>query len=1616
MKIFNILLICLVVCSNSFAANDQDTFKAQFAGQQTIDGKNTMAVTFSSPLESRQNLDSYFSVFTKTDVAVEGAWVLSQDPQTVYFVNIEPDTKYTIKIHKGLKAKAGETLTTAKEYRVKTRRVQPTINFDSNGFILASKLNQGLPVNTLNIDKADIDFFRVKPEFHDEFSRHFGRRNNLEYYQSKDLRRYADLVYSGRWDFEIQKNLRTPVNISITHIKELARSGIYFAVLRGAGHYNYSYSSTWFTISDLGLHIKTYQNLMQVHVQSLETAQPLKGVTIEGFDKKGRSSVSVVTGDSGVARITGKVEHLKYIVATSRDNITFVSMNMPAIDLSEFKMATEPFRPLDLFVYGPRDLYRPGERVVMDGLLRNQDGQMTAVLPIQASIIRPDGRMMYEFKFKGEQLNHYHYEYDLPQNAMTGKWRVKFKQSGSNFKEYTFIVAEFLPERMKLSLNNQPDHQSDVPVKSSQILKATEVPVIHLKGDFLYGAPASGSKANAAVHIKPARQLFKEKWPGFEFGDITDNQKQYYETKTIRLDENGKGQLKIENQWDDTRSPLWLTANVSLYDSGGRPVVRTQSWQVWPQQYLVGIRPLFEDDQVDGDGTAVFEIMVADNTGKRITADGLKAVVIREHREYYWEFRHGRWQWHFTSQSYPVDSFNVDISKNGTAKLNVPVKWGAYRLEITYPETGLVTSYRVWAGWHPDSISSNGGANRPDRVSLVLDKPAYASKDRAKVMVKAPNGGTGYLFVEADTNLLTIPITVPVEGKEIEFHIDPSWERHDLYVSALIVRNTDESPNVQLPKRSVGLIPLPLDRSRRKLRLQIDAPSKIEPNQTIDVLVGTKQFDLSHSKKAWVTLAAVDVGVLNLTGFKTPSPHDYFFQTRRYSAKIHDVYQRLIEANKGAWARQRFGGDAPSLSRGGDRPSTDVRIVAISKQAVQVDENGQAMFKLDIPDFNGAVRLMAIGHTASDFGSSQKEMTIAAPLVTQITMPRFLSMGDKANLIIDIHNMTLDHQVLDVTLETSGPVRLIGKTTKQVTLGNSKKTALVFPVFAQTKLGPSQIQLTVNGLMVQGVEKQVQRTWTLDTRPAYPAETQMFRTRLEPKETFDLGSSQMGKLLKETIDVQTMISTSPPINILDHVRQLNAYPYGCLEQTTSGIFPHVILSGADFNALGVLREQSKTTDQKIKTGIQRLMEKQKSSGGFGLWSANGPESYWLSCYVTDFLLDAKQAGYDVPATALSKALERLKTYIRRSASIHPESYYDQKEYRAAVRAYAGFVLARVQGISLGDARAVYRSIKDDLVGVLGFVHAGLALSLSGDMSLGEKALKTALGKTRDAQRYYGDYGSNLRDFAHAFYLLSTFYPTFNKASEFMFLLQDELDRRVYLSTQDRNALVLAGSISLKNRSQTWQAAVKTGQTTSAFQHAGLKQIISVDGESAAGFEIINTGQQDLYVAVTLAGYPAQQPDPVSNKVEIQRRYLTLDGTPLPQDDEQNFKSGDRMLVELSFSADQRMPNGLIVDLLPAGLELEDPHLSGSTVIDVIKVDKKTVEQWHQAYEIRHTEYRDDRFVAAIDIHAKEHFRIFYPVRVVSPGSFLVPPPLVEDMYKPHIRGIGKVNPLMSIEN
>ncbi|MEG0243434.1 MAG: alpha-2-macroglobulin, partial [Pseudomonas sp.] len=1153
------------------------------------------------------------------------------------------------------------------------------------------------------------------------------------------------------------------------------------------------------------------------------------------------------------------------------------------------------------------------------------------------------------------------------------------------------LVEDFLPERLALELKG-----SDTP------LSPADNAVIQVNGRYLYGAPAAGNRLSGQVYVRPLREAVKA-LPGYEFGSVTEEElSQDFELDESVLDAQGQEKLTLESKWSEARSPLQLIVQASLQESGGRPITRRLVQPVWPAEQLPGLRGLFDGKETDGDGPAEFEVLLANQQGDKLAADNLKVRLIRERRDYYWNYSdNDGWSYHYNEKFLNLDEQTVNIKAGDTAKVSFQVEWGPYRVEVEDPQTGLISSKRFWAGYQAQD-NTEGGAVRPDQVKLALDKPAYGDGDTANVTVTPPAAGKGYLLVESSEGpLWWQEIEVPAEGKSFAVKLDPKWSRHDLYVSALVIRPGERKANIT-PKRAVGLLHLPLDRTQRKLGLTLTAPEKMRPKQPLTVKVAAKNADGSVPKQVHVLVAAVDVGILNITEYPTPDPYSSLFGRKAYGVDQFDIYGQLIEAGQGRLASLAFGGDA-ALAKGGKRPDTSVTIVALQSAPVTLNEKGEGEVSVNIPDFNGELRLMAQAWSDDRYGMAEAKTVIAAPLIAELSAPRFLAGGDQTRLALDLSNLSGKAQKLDVQLTAEGQLTLLGEPSQSVQLTQGQRTTLQIPVRALGGFGQGKIKVTVNGLDLPGENLPAfTREWTLGVRPAYPALLKQYRAVLKD-EAWSLPDSELALFEPAGREALLSLSSRPPLNLGEQIRALKAYPYGCLEQTASGLYPSLYADAAVLTRLGLTGEPDAERKRKIELGIERLLGMQRYNGSFGLWGADGEEEYWLTAYVTDFLLRARDQGFAVPPEALKKASERLLRYVQERNLIEVD-YSDNADHtRFAVQAYAGLVLARSQQAPLGALRSLFERRSDARSG-LPLVQLAIALQKMGDQPRADQALLAGLAVKRKANEWLADYGSPLRDQAMILALLEENDLAKGKREERLFELSDQMAASPWLSTQERNSLFLAGRGLLGKPETNWTAQLSSGGETRELNNgqSGLK----LEGPLLASpLTLRNPGSEPIYQQLSISGYPQHAPVAGSENLSIRREYLGMNGQPLNL---QNLRSGDLVLVHIAVSANkQRVPDALVVDLLPAGLELENQNLGQSAAS--LENASSQVKEWRESMQnasIKHQEYRDDRYVAALNLDGYGTTHLLYLARAVTPGTYRVPPPQVESMYRPNWQAVG----------
>jgi hypothetical protein len=1560
------------------------------ASEIQLDGASTLSVTFTAPLDPKQNFADKVHLVDSTRGTLDGAWELSDNLMELRFRHLEPKRKLVLTVDAGLLSVNQGTLASAYSSRLETRDLQPTVGFASRGSLLPTRLAEGLPVIALNVDKVDVEFFRIRPEQLPAFLSRWGRNSSLQSYESRELLPMAELVYGGRFNLDPAANTRETLLLPIGGIKPLQQPGVYLAVMRASGTYDYAQPATLFTLSDIGLSVHRYADRMDVFTQALEGGKALGDVSLQLLDGKGRTIGEGKTDAAGHAELPLPVK-AEVLLAHQGEQTSLLRLNTAALDLAEFDIAGPKAHPLQFFVFGPRDLYRPGETVLLNALLRDNDGHPVKPQPVSVEVRRPDDQLSRKFVWQPDDAGFYRYQLPLAGEAPTGRWQLLFDLGDGKPQVYEFQMEDFLPERLALDLKGQ-----DTPIAPADTLD------VDVTGRYLYGAPASGNRLSGQLYVRPLREAVPA-LPGFQFGSLTEGElSQDMELDETPLDAQGKANLAIDSRWSDAKSPLQLVLQASLQESGGRPITRRLVQPVWPADRLPGVRGMFDGENVDGDGPAEFELLVADAQGHKFAADGLKVRLVRERRDYYWNYSESDgWSYNYNEKYLNLSEETLSVAEGGTTKVSFPVEWGPYRVEVEDPQTGLVSSLRFWAGYSWQD-NTEGGAVRPDQVKLALDKPHYSDGDTARVTVTPPAAGNGYLLVEsAEGPLFWQEIDVPAEGRTFDIKVDPKWARHDLYISALVIRPGERKANVT-PKRAVGLLHLPLDRAARKLALSLDAPSTMRPQQPLKVKVQARNSDGSIPRQAHVLLAAVDVGILNITQYATPDPFAALFGRKGYGADQLDVYGQLIEAGQGRLASLAFGGDAANLAKGGKRPQTSVNIVALQSAPVTLNEQGEGQLTLDIPDFNGELRVMAQAWTEDRFGMAEAKTVVAAPLVAELSAPRFLAGGDQARVALDITNLTERSQTLTVQLNTEGPLTLLDAPRKQLQLAKGERQTLYVPVQASGGLGQGHIKVLIEGLDLPGETlPPITRDWTLGVRPAYPALVRHLRSVLKDQ-PWTLPAGALSPFEPAGREALLTLSSRPPLNIGEQIKALRAYPYGCLEQTVSRLYPSLYSDAASLKKLGVESDTDAERKRKMDIGIERLLGMQRYNGSFGLWGADGEEEYWLTAYVTDFLLRARDQGYAVPPEPLKKANERLLRYLQERDLIEAD-YSDNLEHtRFAVQAYAGLVLARSQQAPLGALRSLFDRRSDARSG-LPLVQLAIALQKMGDQPRADQALQAGLAASRSDADWLGDYGSPLRDQALVLALLQE--NDLKKATleERLFTLSDLLASSSWLSTQERNALYLAGRTALASPQQPWAAQLQSAGTSYSLTDA-QPALKLTDGALSEALTVTSQTQQPLYQQLTLSGYPAQPPAPSADNLSIRRQYLSLDGEPLKLD---TLKSGDLVLVHLVVGAKQRVADALVVDLLPAGLEIENQNLAQSAAS--LDDASSNVRQWRESMQnasLQHQEFRDDRYVAALKLDGYGSTHLLYLARAVTPGTYKVPPPQVESMYRPGWHAVG----------
>ena len=1509
---------------------------------------------------------------------------------------------YLITVLKGMPNRQG--LTT---YRTFTRMTiipnrPPRIAFRNSAYVLPARKNKELPLTSINVERVGLWVYRIVERnlIHQIVEKRITRQLN-SWNLGQIKKKTGELLWKGEMDVEGKTNEETRTSIPLAEILKDKLPGIYVVSAKAGGQI----ATQWLVLSDVGISTLKGSDGLYVFVRSLQSAKPVPSAEVRLVARNNKVLGTVTTDDQGGAKFSpglvrgrggnAPVAVMVYVAdkgtsqGSSFGDFNFIDLTGPAMDLTDRGVAGRPAPgPLDAYLYTDRGVYRPGERVHLMALLRDNTGNGVSSVPITLKVFRPDAVEFRRFVRTTDAGGGGYQAIRLPRSVRTGAWRVTahVDESAQPIGQAEFQVEDFVPERIKVELQ-----------ASAKILKPQISLPIQVKGTYLYGAAASSLKAEAEV------VLLEEKNPhpahsGYRFGKVKDK----WTAKRIPIQvpaTNKSGETRVivrVGTPGETTKPLKAVVRVNLFEKGGRPARKSVTLPFRYRPFDIGIRPHFKDHAIEEGQEARFSILAVGPESELIAAKGLRYSFYEEQWDYVWHTQGGRWTYRTVFRDRLIAQGDVVLDGNRPASFSRRVSHGRYRFEVFDPKKGAASSVRFRAGWF---VSSSLG-NTPDRLEVTMDKETYRPGARAQVHIKPDFDAEVLLTVVNHRVHEKRTLRVPASGKTISIKVSESWGV-GAYVMATAYRPGDAARR-RGPGRAIGIVWAAVRSSDQVLDLSIKSPAQVLPKTTVRVPVQIQGY--KGNEPVFITLAAVDEGILSLTAFKNPDPRLHFFGKRRLSVDLHDIYGKLIDANADYKGRLRSGGGKPEEAERHliSTPATPVstfRTVAFFSGRVEVNSEGVVSVPLEIPDFNGQLRLMAVAYGKKSLGTAKAFMEVREPLVTQVSLPRFLAPGDEVSLSLSLHNFTAPAGSYAVWFETSGAIQIARGPSQKINLSPGDRKTTFFRLSASA-IGRGHIRLHVRG----PGEYALERKWEIGVRSGQPIITETMNRALKQGEEMKFGKAIMAKYLPSSSQLFLTMSSLPNVNASGLLRDLDRYPYGCLEQVTSRALPLLYLGNVAKRYKLVLWGK-KTITQRIQTAIERVLDLQLHDGSFALWNGHGRTEEWLTPFAMDFLVRARWEKHFVPSNAYQNGLEWLKRRVGQGRALRlPQVQEGQGPM--AVRAYALYVLAKAGVGKGGDLRYFYATHFDDLPTVLAQAQIAGALALTGQRKLAveafEKALRrashkdggrTAIEGASPTQRYY-DYGSPLRDLAGLSYLIAESGLMKSRVFKLAEEVASRLAAKSYTSTQEKSWLLLAAHAISKNQPEM-HLSLKSKAVSSHQEplHLSFRQ-----RDLEEEFSVRNEGVHSVSVTTSIHGAPKDELPPVSSGLSIEKRYYTMDGKELRPGP---VRQGKVLVVLIEGSSNTRLNHqAMIVDLLPAGFEIENTRLEHTrSLSDMSWIGKLT--------QTEHTGLRDDRFVAAVNLTKERNkFRIAYLVQVVTPGEYYAPAAFVEDMYKPRYRALG----------
>ena len=1522
---------------------------------------------------NQQLVDENIKSYIKFEPDIKFTAEVDETGLTLRSDKFDIEKSYTVTFKEGMRGKIGGELKEESAHQVAFGELEASISFpDTKAVYLSKKGSKNIEVRITSVPKVKLVISKVY-ENNLLMAERYGyypkmasnSDNDGEYYNENNSGAVlGDVIYEKEIDTRsLPKNgLGRILNVSQFEDRLPEFKGIYHIQIRSTEQYWVS-DSRFISVSDIGLIAKEGLDKIFVFANSIKSATAINGVNVMVYAANNQLIGSGATNSDGVAEITYSKKDFSgfdpvMIIAKTEDDFNYLPFNTTRVNTSRFDIGGRRTNAsgMDAFVYAERDIYRPGEKVNFSVIIRNREWRSPGEIPLKMKFLLPNGKELKTFRKTLNEEGAVEGNIELATSAITGSYSLEVYTSNDVLlATKDFMIEEFVPDRIRVNV------KLDKP-----FLKAGESTTVSINAMNFFGPPAANRKYETEIQLKQ-KYFSPEKFDAFDFSLTNPNtffSKVVREGKTDN-EGNAKEIFTVPDTYNNM-GVLQTTFYSTVFDETGRPVSRAISADVFTQNVFFGIK-------YDGwyyhplNQPAKFTLASVNKDGNAVNAKAIIEVIKKEYSTHLVNSG-GYFRYESQEEIKSMEKKEMNVGA-GTTYSYVPKSPGRYEVRVSVPGANTYVSsdffsYGRW-GW---SDNNSFEVSNEGNVDISLDKDFYAAGETVKAFFKTPFNGRMLVTMETDKVISnqyvnvterSISVDLPVSGSHIP----------NVYITATLIKAHEVS---DLPLTVAhGFKNVKVEDKSRKIPVEILASKSVRSKTT-------QKITVKASPGSYVTLAAVDNGVLQVSDFKTPDPYNFFYQKKALQVSAFDIYPLLFLELKGRMSSTGGDGELSMDKRVNPMPAKRIKIVSYWSGIQKTNGNGEASFEISIPQFSGEVRLMAVAYKDQSFGSGENTMTVADPIVISTALPRFLSPGDTVTVPVTLSNTTANAANISAAITVDGPLKVVGGNSQSVSVNAKSEGRATFRVVADPVIAVGKIKISVNGLG----EKFLDET-EISVRP--PSTLQ----KVTGSGSIAGGSTQkinigLSDFVPTSVSYQLVISRSPALELGEHLRYLVQYPYGCTEQTVSAAFPQLYY-GDMADLMGLNLKSKMNANNNILEAIRKIKMRQTYKGGIMLWDS-GEEDWWSTVYSAHFLLEAKKAGYEVDNSLIETILAYINSKLKNKETIN--YYYNRslsKKIAPKEVAYGLYVLA-LAGKSNISAMNYYKS-HQELLALDSRYLLSAAYAAAGDKKSFASLLPSAFAGEESVAQTGGSLYSDIRDEAIALNALIDSDPGNAQIGKMAEHVSSKLKSRYWLNTQERSFSFLAlGKLAKSANKSDAGAEIKVGGKTIAKVDGGQWK-----GDQAAlkgtNIEIVTKGTGRLYYfwqAEGISSTGAYKEE--DSYLKVRRKFYDRNGNTI---NGTTFKQNDLIIIGITLerSYSTVIQNVVITDLLPAGFEIENPRTKEIPGMDWIK-DGATP----TALDVR-----DDRIHFFVDANNNRQ-TYYYAVRAVSPGNYKMGPVSADAMY------------------